>query len=171
MIDEINEENFKVTTLSYYIFYDKSQKNKIYLFSCIRIFCFILLLLLFIREIRIILSKKYKLLIYEVFNYLFKSSKNNNNSLEDTNKYIQNISLSFDNLVLIILKLVYKFLIFLWKIHLYWLIFIFKALKIFFSNYLIVIVIRCIFFLYFILALSFYYHESCPVVNFISDNY
>ena len=39
-IDEINDENIKFTTACYNIFCDKSQKIKIYLFSCVRVFSF-----------------------------------------------------------------------------------------------------------------------------------
>ena len=62
-----------------------------------------------------------------------------------------------------------------WKLIFYPLIpffIIYKAFKFFFfSNYLISIIIRCMVFLYYILALSFYYHKYSPKQSFISDYY
>ena len=193
-IDEISDEKIKFTTACYNIFCDKSQKTKIFLFSCLRVFSFFLLLFLFIREIRIISSKKYKLLIYDSHNYLLKfknifenlkSIKLSNISYEDIFKYIKSIWFSSDNYVLIALKIVYYFLINLGVLLLSSLIFYFKVIVglffspfiiifmilifIFFSNYLIIIIIRCILLLYYILALSFNYHKFSPHVTFISN--
>ena len=165
-IDEISDENIKFTTACYNIFCDKSQTIKIYLFSCVRVFSFFLLLLLFLREIKKISSKKYKLLTDDVFNVLLKF------------KNIKYIKFSFTFLLYIFLK----FLIFMlkiisnsWKLIFYPLIpffIIYKAFKFFFfSNYLISIIIRCMVFLYYILALSFYYHKYSPKQSFISDYY
>ena len=178
-IDEVNDEKIKFTTHCYNIFCDKSQKNKIYLFSCIRVFSFLLLLFLFRREIRIISSKKYKLLSTYAFNDLlkFKDIKNIRNiSFEDIImhiiKYLKNISFSFDNLRLIVLKFIIKFFMGLGKLILSPFIFIFMVFKILlFSNYLISIVFRCSIFLFYIIALSFNYHESSPQVTFISNYY
>ena len=178
-IDEVSDENIKFTTACYNIFCDKSQKNKIYLFFCIRVFSIFLLLFLFIREKRNISSKKYKLLREDVINDLlkFKNIKNINNiSLEDITmyiiKYIKSISFSFDNLRLIVLKFVFEILMALGKVILSPFIIIFMFFKIlFFSNYLIIIIARCMIFIYCIFALSFGYHELSPQVIFISDYY
>jgi len=166
-IDEISDEKIKFTTASDYIFCDKSQKNKIYLFSCLRAFSFIFLFLLFIKEISIILSNKYKLLIYEIFNYLLKSI--NDFSFKNINEYIRNISFYSDDKGFF----VFKFLKFLAKMVKSLCTFNFKSLKFFFfSNHLIFIIIRCIIFIVYILILSIYYHEAFPPeFTFISDYY
>ena len=157
-IDEISTENIKFITVYENIYCDKSQKNKIFYFYRIRIFSFFLLLLLFIREIKIISSKKYKLL-------------NDNISFEDIIKYIKSTGFSSDNLVLKFFKFKFE-LINVVEMYIFLLKNLFPALKFaFFSNYLIIIIIRCIFFLYYILILSFYYQESSATVSFISDNY
>ena len=178
-IDEVCDENIKFTTACYNIFCDKSQKNKIYLFFCIRVFSIFLLLFLFLREKRKISSKKYKLLRDDVLNVLlkFKNIKNINNiSFEDITmyiiKYIKSISFSFDNLRLIVLKFVFEIFMALGKVILSPFIIIFMFFKIFFfSNYLISIIVRCMIFLFYIFALSFGYHELSPQVTFISDYY
>ena len=167
-IDEIGDGNIKFTTASDYIFCDKLQKNKIYLFSCLRVFSFIFLLLLFIREIRIILSNKYKLLIYEVFNYLFKSSFINKISFKNINEYIRTSFYSDDKVFF-----VFKFFKCLGKMIKSLCNFNFMSFKFFFfSNHLIFIIIRCIIFIAYILILSIYYHAAFPPeFTFISDYY
>ena len=166
-IDEISDENIKFTTSCYTIFCDKSQKIKIYLFSCIRVLCLFLLLFLFINEIKIILSKKYKLLIGEVFNVLYSLKDNISHIIN----YTKNISFSF-NLVLNFLKFIIGLFINFGKLILYLFILPFIWFKFFFlSNYLIIIIIRCIFILFFISALSIHYHEYSPILSFISDYY
>ena len=168
-IDEISDEKIKFTTACDYIFCDKSQKNKIYLFSCLRFFTFIFLLLLFIREIRIILSREFKILIYEAFKYLFKSSNINAISFKNINNYIRSNTNYFDNNKLFI----FNFFIFLVKLIMSICKFNFMGFKFFFfSNHLIFIIIRCIFFIVYILILSLYYHDSFPPeCTFISDYY
>ena len=168
-IDEIGDGNIKFTTASDYIFCDKLQKNKIYLFSCLRVFSFIFLLLLFIREIRIILSRKFKILIYEAFKYIFKSSNINAISFKNISNYIRSNTNYFNNNKLF----VFNFLIFLVKLIMSICKFNFMGFKFFFfSNHLIFIILRCIFFIVYILILSLYYHDSFPPeCTFISDYY